>query len=77
MMLRFTVAFRSFLFLTVHRPPCSSKPDFLWVFFISLEDISSSPSAFFILDDFNLHLDIPDDYYCSAFNSLLETFDLV
>src|SRR5579872_1284896 len=76
MLLRLTFASRSYPFLTVYRPPCSSKPHFLSDFSLLLEDIATSPADFFILGDFNLHMDNLADHYSTAFNSLLETFDL-
>lgn len=76
MLLRLTFASRSYLFLTVYRPPCSSKPDFLSDFSLFLEDFASSPSDFFISGDFNLHMDNLEDHYSYSFATLLETFDL-
>ena len=76
MLLKLTIAARSYFFLIVYRPPSSSKPDFLSDFSLLLEDFASSPSDFFILGDFNLHMDNLEDHYSSAFATLLETFDL-
>ena len=76
MLLKLTSSSRSYFFLTVYRPPCSSKADFLSEFSLFLEDFASIASDFFILGDFNLHIDNPSDTYGSAFTTLLETFDL-
>jgi hypothetical protein len=43
---------------------------------VLFEDIASSPSDLIIMGDFNLHLDLPDDHYSTAFSTLLDTFDL-
>src|ERR1044071_2675080 len=38
--------------------------------------MASLPSDLLILGDFNLHLDVSNDYYSSEFLTLLQTFDL-
>lgn len=76
MLLRLTYASKSYLFLTVYRPPSMSKSSFISDFSSLLEDIASSPSDLVIMGDFNIHLDSPDEHYSSTFSSTLEAFDL-
>jgi hypothetical protein len=73
--LRLTCSCKTYLFLTLYRPPSLSKSDFMSDFAVLLEDLASSPSALIVMGDFNLYLDQPDDHYTSAFSSLLDTFD--
>src|SRR5690349_14163302 len=77
MLLRLTFASKSYLFLTVYRPPSMSKSSFISDFSSLLEDIASSPSDLIILGDFNIHLDSQDDHYSAAFSTTLEAFGLM
>ena len=74
-LVRLTQDSKSYLFLTVYRPPSTSQSTFLSDFALLLENIASSPSDLTIMGDFNIHVDKPNDNFSSSFVSLLETFD--
>lgn len=76
MAVKFTCASKSYLILSVYRPPSSSKTDFVSDFSQLLEGIASSPSNLVILGDFNVHADNINDNLTSSFLNILETFDL-
>src|SRR5579872_648550 len=76
MLLRLTCATKSYLVLIVYRPPSCSKAAFLSNFALLLEDLTTSPSEFVAMGDFNNHLDDPVDTYSTSFKTFLETFDL-
>jgi len=81
MLLKFTFSSKSYLFLTVYRPPftstSTSRAEFLSYFSSLLENIASTPSELFIMGDFNIHMDVANDGFAIAFSTLLDTFGLI
>ena len=68
---------KSFLFLTVYRPPDPKLlPNFISDFSSLLEDIASSPTDLIIMGDFNIHVDSHHKSISETFSATLETFDL-
>ena len=66
----------SFNFLTIYRPPASSKSIFNSEFATLLEDLATSPSELIITGDFNIHVDQPSCPSSSPFLNLIDVFSL-
>src|SRR6266536_1455132 len=62
--------------VTIYRPPSLSLSIFLNDFAKLLEILTPLHSNLIISGDFNIHMDDNSDHYASAFNTLLQTFDL-
>jgi Endonuclease/Exonuclease/phosphatase family len=66
----------SITILIIYRPPSLSKSNFYLDFSTLLESLSTTPSEFLIIGDFNFHVDAPVPSSDSPFLDLLETFSL-
>ena len=73
---RLTIASTSYIFLTVYRPPSSSKTLFSSEFTTLLETFISSPSEIIITGDFNFYVDDPQWPSATYFLDLLDAFGL-
>ena len=73
---RLTIASTSCIFITVYRPPSSSKILFSSEFTTLLETFISCPSEIIITGDFNFHVDDSQCPSATHFRDLLETFGL-
>ena len=73
---KFTIGSKSFILLTIYRPPSSSVKEFKEEFSSLLETLISLPSELVISGDFNFHVDSPNETNSKSFLRLLESFGL-
>src|ERR1051325_3099843 len=73
---RLTISSTSYVFITVYRPPLSSKTLFSSEFTTLFETFISSPSEIIIAGDFNFHVDDSQCPSATYFLDLLDAFGL-
>ena len=81
LLVKCTISQSSFFFLTIYRPPPSTKHsspflDFLSDFSSLLENLLPLSSELIITGDFNIHVNDPSNPHASNFIDLLNSFDL-
>jgi hypothetical protein len=74
--LKLTIASKSFIFLTIYRPPSLSLSDFFSDFSALIDFLNTFPSELIISGDFNIHVDQPYSIHSCNFQSLLDSSDL-
>lgn len=66
----------NFIIVVIYRPPKSSLSNFIDDFYKLSEHLFSLSLPFFILGDFNLHFNDPNNFYVSKFLDIINLFNL-